>query len=112
MSKAARAAQFAPFAALVGFEECIRESARITEKRAELAADRIAEINETLVELFNDGFSKSVRIVYYESDKRKAGGAYLTFSGRILGYMQTEASLLCSGGKKIAINDIFDIRSE
>ncbi|MCR5120742.1 MAG: hypothetical protein K6B44_14120 [Lachnospiraceae bacterium] len=44
MSMENRAAQFAPFAALSGFDESVRETERLTEQRIELEESGIAEI--------------------------------------------------------------------
>ena len=46
MSRRNRAAQFAPFAALTGYDEAVRESARRTGSRAELCDDDAAELNK------------------------------------------------------------------
>ena len=43
----ARAAQFAPFAALMGYEDAIDETARLTEERLELSEDRQAKTDSS-----------------------------------------------------------------
>ena len=48
MSQHDRAAQFAPFAALRGYDEEIAETARLTDKKNELSSDDISLINERL----------------------------------------------------------------
>jgi len=45
MSVQDRAAQFSPFAALVGYDEAIREEARLTTGKAELAEDEKRELD-------------------------------------------------------------------
>lgn len=72
-----RAAQFSPFAAVVGYGEAVAEEARYTEKRAELNEDEIYEIDLRLKEL--SGIIKDhplVRVSYFVPDRRKTGGAY------------------------------------
>ena len=46
-----RAAQFAPFAALVGYEDAVEETERLTDSRREMEEDEIAELNRRLQEL-------------------------------------------------------------
>ena len=48
MSNLDRAAQFAPFAALTGYEDAIDESARRTDAKAELCEDDAAELNKKI----------------------------------------------------------------
>ena len=43
-----RAAQFAPFAALTGYGDVIKETARLTETRPELSEDEKARMDQTL----------------------------------------------------------------
>lgn len=48
MSLHDRAAQFAPFAALTGHEAAIKETARLTDRKAELSDEMIAELNDQI----------------------------------------------------------------
>lgn len=84
MSRMNRAAQFAPFAALTGYEESIRETARFTDKKRELSEDDIEEINAKLnfiQEHINE--RPEVTITYFQPDERKEGGAYITVTGKV-----------------------------
>ena len=51
MSGMDRAAQFSPFAAIVGYDRAVKETARLTEQRMELDADAIEQLNEKLRQL-------------------------------------------------------------
>ena len=51
MSLESRAAQFAPFAALVGYDEEIGEAARSTDGREELSEDAIDALNQAFQKL-------------------------------------------------------------
>ena len=79
-----RAAQFAPFAALTGYEEVIREAERLTARQIELSEDAKADINESLVRLaaLTDppGEPVLVELTWFEPDGLKLGGEYLTRS--------------------------------
>ena len=84
MSNMNRAAQFAPFAALTGYEESIEETARLTDRKRELSEDDIEEINAKLnfiQEHINE--RPEVAITYFQPDERKEGGAYITVTGKV-----------------------------
>ncbi len=84
MSLSERAAQFAPFAALTGFDEKISETARLTDSKAELSEEEIAAIDEALRMLISEeGRSLNVFIEYFEEDDRKEGGRIRTYTGKI-----------------------------
>ena len=74
-----RAAQFAPFAALTGHDDAIRETARLTDARIELDEGEQAVLDSKL-QLLRRHLPEqpAVRITYFQPDARKAGGAYLT----------------------------------
>lgn len=76
-----RAAQFAPFAALTGYDEAVEETARVTEDFVTLTDEETDGINHTIVEAMNAG--KEISLRYFEPDKSKAGGEYRTVVGTI-----------------------------
>ena len=84
MSRADRAAQFSPFAALTGYDAAVRESARVTEQRIELdegvKAELIARLNCILEHLSEH---PQVSITYFMPDEKKSGGAYRTVTGAV-----------------------------
>ena len=43
-----RAAQFAPFAALTGYDDAVEETARLTDAMIELSDEQVAELNRKL----------------------------------------------------------------
>ncbi len=79
-----RAAQFSPFAALAGFDAVIQETGRQTAPQAELDESAKAELNEKLQLIF-ESLPSQPRAVFtcFQQDARKAGGAYVTISGRV-----------------------------
>ncbi len=108
MPRSMRAAQFAPFAALTGYEEAVEESARRTDEKIELDETRIAEIDAALhrlCELPNEAAS----IEYFVPDKRKSGGAYVTRKVRIKKVNAQEQQLLCADGTVIPFENIYAI---
>jgi len=84
MSRMNRAAQFAPFAALTGYEESIEETARLTDRRIELSEYEIEELNAKL-NFIQEHIKEhpEVTVTYFQPDERKDGGAYITVTGRV-----------------------------
>ena len=79
-----RAAQFAPFAALTGYEEMVAESARLTDRRIELDEDTIRQLNERLhVVMEAAGEQPEITVFVFEPDKKKEGGSYRTLTGKV-----------------------------
>ena len=106
-----RAAQFAPFSAVVGHDAAVREVARITEKRAELDEDEIRLLDQKLHALTAVLVTRpSATVTYYQSDARKSGGHYLTANGEFEGINDT-ATHVTVGGIKIPITKIYSIDS-
>lgn len=82
MPRTDRAAQFAPFAALTGYDEAVREAARLTENRIELAEDEIILLDERLRMAFQDKLP--VSMTCFQPDRKKNGGAYTEVKGQIV----------------------------
>ena len=86
MSLNDRAAQFAPFAALTGFDDMVTEEARLTDKSIELSETELAALNRKieLVELLLQGGGyPTLSFTYFEPDKYKAGGKYIKRIGAV-----------------------------
>ena len=84
MSLYDRAAQFAPFASLTGFDDMVTEEARLTDKPIELSEVELEALNRkmALVELLlQDGGHPTLSFTYFEPDVIKEGGRYLTRIG-------------------------------
>ena len=108
-----RAARFAPFAAITGYEEMVLEEARITDDRIELDENSKAALNEKLnmiLEFIDE--QPEVSITYFEPDMRKAGGAYITVIGTVKRIDEYEHLVIMTDGKKIRIEDIFALESD
>ena len=81
-SMADRAARFSPFAAISGYEEMVKEAARVTEERIEITEAEKAILNEQLnmiARFLSD--EPEVTITHFVLDKKKSGGAYITTTG-------------------------------
>ena len=82
MSLQDRAAQFSPFAALTGYDDALKETARLTDRFIELDEDRKQEIDRQIGYLQQHmGEAVTVKITYFVPDARKDGGAYNTLEG-------------------------------
>ena len=79
-----RAAQFAPFAALTGYDSAIRETGRLTDEKIELDEEALTALDmkfQLLMKAIDEEPEASV--TYFKPDQRKDGGAYLTETGKI-----------------------------
>lgn len=108
-----RAARFTPFAAITGYEEMVLEEARVTDDRIEMDESSKAALNEKLnmiLEFIDE--QPEVSITYFEPDKRKAGGAYVTVTGTVKRIDEYEHLVIMTDGKKINIDEIYNLQSE
>lgn len=108
-----RAARFAPFAAITGYEEMVLEEARVTEERIDLDEGSLSLLNEKLniIQEFLDE-EPEVTITYFEPDKKKSGGTYVTITGIVKRIDEYEHLVIMTDGKKIRVEDIYAIGSD
>lgn len=107
MSMRSRAAQFLPFAALGGFDETLRELARSTVEKIELAEDASDELDAALRRAVSGG--GEVEVTYFVPDARKPGGEYVTVRGRIKRVDPVAGVLYLGSGEWIALEDILSV---
>jgi len=107
--KILRAAQFAPFAALTGYDEAVEETARLTDSKVELDEYQKVELNDKIQFLNNSDIDEEVSITYFVPDKKKSGGAYITKRGIVLKVREYEKDVVMDDGTEIPIDDIFAI---
>ncbi len=113
MPLANRAAQFAPFAALTGYEAVIDEAARLTDRQIELDEDAKAEINRQLLALAartDAGEPVQVELTWFEPDSRKSGGVYRTELVLVRRVDQSYHLLELSDRSLIEINRVLNVR--
>lgn len=109
MPRENRAAQFAPFAALSGYEDAVNETARLTDERIELneyARDALNDAMRRIQCSLQKGEHPSLEVTYFVPDERKAGGRYETVSGMIRKLDVGIGYLFLMDGQKIRIQDI------
>ena len=111
MSASDRAAQFSPFAALVGYDEAVDETARLTQDRIELTEVEQNALNANLnrvLELLDD-YLPTVTVTYFVPDERKSGGRYVNKTGEVRIYDSGENALVFTDGVHIAVNDMLSV---
>ncbi len=113
MSRASRAAQFSPFAALTGYDAAVSETARLTDDKLEPDEDTKAKINLCL-QIIIDHIDEhpTVSITYFKPDERKSGGAYITQSCAVRRIDEYERVVIALDGSKIPIDDIYGIEGD
>ena len=105
-----RAAQFSPFAALTGYDDAVRETARLTGRRIELDEYEKAAVNEKLLYL-----SRHIRklpracITYFVPDEKKSGGRYETKSGRVKKLDEYNGQILMEDQTLIPVKEVLEI---
>ena len=110
MSMHDRAAQFAPFAALVGYDDAVAETARLTETRPEQDEQEQRAINERLAYIADHIHEQpEVRIKYFVPDEHKSGGAIIEFSGKVKKISATDGTIVMTDGCKIRLSNIVDL---
>ena len=110
MSMHDRATQFAPFAALVGYDDAVAETARLTEARPELDGQEQRAINERLAYITDHIHEQpEVRIKYFVPDEHKSGGAIVGISGKVEKISVTDGTIVMTDGCKIKANDITNL---
>lgn len=110
MTSAERAAQFAPFAALAGYESAIQETARLTDEQPELTDDEKQLLNYKLqMILENLSCEPEVKITYFCPDSRKAGGRYVSINARIAAINEYSRRITLTDKREIEIDRIIDL---
>ena len=113
MPMADRAAQFAAFAALTGYDAAIKETGRLTAERIELDVEALSALDmkyQLLMEALDE--APKVTITYFQPDERKAGGKYITATGAVKTVDDFERRITMQDGTKIPMDDVLSIDGE
>ena len=108
-----RAAQFAPFAALTGYESAIKETGRLTDERIELDVEALSALDmkyQLLMEALDE--APEVTITYFQPDERKAGGKYVSAVGTVKKIDDFERRITMRDGTRIPMDDVLSIDGE
>ena len=108
-----RAAQFAPFAALTGYDAAIKETGRLTDERIELDVEALSALDmkyQLLMEAHDE--APEVTITYFRPDERKAGGKYVSAVGAVKKIDDFERRITMRDGTRIPTDDVLSIDGE
>ena len=112
MSPMERAAQFSPFAALVGYDAAIREEGRRTTRKPDLAEDEKLALDRKYRFLADClGEAPWVRVTYFQKDARKEGGAVLQAEGTLRAINKQDQWLSLEGYRFFSFYDILGLES-
>ncbi len=112
MPVSGRAAQFAPFAALTGYDATLRETARQTDRKTELSDQAKALLDQkqqVLLRLSQQ--HPDITVIYFKPDSRKAGGSYVSVSGQFHCIDPLKRLLFLTDKTCIPLDDILDLES-
>ena len=112
MSNNDRAAQFAPFAGLVGFGEAISEAGRLTECFVELSEEEKQVLDQKFQILESHLKEKpEVKIEYFVQDEKKSGGAYQSTTALVRRVDLVSRQLIATDKRVFSFDDIRDLKS-
>lgn len=113
MAITARAAQFAPFAALSGYDAEVQEAGRLTDRPIEPDEYEKEALNARL-QLLARHFREEwvVSLVFFQPDERKAGGAYVNRTGTVKKFREVERLLTLTDGTVIPLDDLIALDGE
>ena len=113
MSLEQRSAQFAPFAALTGYEGQVKETARLTNKKIEIN-EELKEILNKKIQLIQKKIKEQpqIEITYFIPDSKKDGGKYEIICNTIQKIDMYTNEIIMLDGTRIDIDDIIDIQGK
>ena len=113
MSLYQRSAQFAPFAALTGYEGQVKETARLTDKKIELD-EEVKVMLDMKIQVIQEMLSNNpeLEITYFISDSKKKGGRYDTIIDSIKKIDNYKQQFIMKNGLIIDIKEIININSD
>ncbi|SCX91582.1 hypothetical protein [Butyrivibrio sp. INlla14] len=112
MSLENRAAQFAPFAALTGYDEAVEETARLTTEKIELSEEKKAELDlalSNLLSVISSAGSARVQVTFFVPDNLKSGGEYVTKGVNVKRVDNIKKVLILEDKSTIDITDILNL---
>ena len=112
-ARAASSASFSPFAALTGYDDAVKETARLTSKRIEIDDGTKEVLNDKLrIAVEKADEQPEVSITYFLPDKKKSGGAYVTVTAVIKRIDEYERQIVLADKSTIPLGDLYEIESD
>ncbi len=113
MSNYDRAAQFSPFAALTGYDDAVKETARTTLSQIELEGEQLDTINSKMCILVKKiAECPEVEITYFIPDERKEGGRYESKRGKVRRIDLPNRQIFFVGGAVVCMDRVIDMTGE
>ena len=106
MTMAERAAQFSPFAALVGYEDAVRETGRVVGQRVELSDEEKAVLDRKQRVILE------AIVTYFRPDSRKDGGEYVRHTGAVKKVREIERALVFVDGVEVPFGDVVELAGD
>ena len=113
MSLYARSAQFAPFAALTGYEDAVLETAREVGERIDID-EELRNILDSKIQILTEQIKNRPEVIftYFVPDITKDGGKYINVTGIIKKVDTISQIIILENKTEIPINEIIDISGE
>lgn len=108
-SMSVRAGMFAPFAALTGYGDQVKETERYTDYEVFLDEDNKNLLDEKLNYIRMHLDEVLISVVYFIKDKNKSGGKYITKTGKINKIDNYHREIVFDDKDKIKISNIIKI---
>ena len=113
MPRSNRAASFSPFAALSGYDDAVKETARLTDRQIEIGEDTKIALNERLrIAMEQIENHPVITVTYFMADSRKNGGAYVKHTGVIKKIDECERKVIFRDQMVIPIDNIYEMDGE
>lgn len=108
-----RAAQFAPFAALTGYDDAIKEAGRLTDEQISLTEESLNILNLKYQILADSiGVDNEIEVTYFVPDVAKGGGAYVTKQGIVKKVDDYKRLIILYDGTKIPMDNVLSVGGE
>ena len=92
---------------LVGYDDAVDETARLTDSRLELTEDEANELNASLNRIIAAlDEQPCVRVTYFVPDAKKSGGRYIEKVGTARTFNEYTNELIFTDGDAIAVEDM------
>ena len=113
MSMWSRSAQFAPFAALTGYDEAVKETARLTDRRIDIDEGLKNILNNKLQYILdNKTLQPEITFTYFVYDNKKEGVKYIEKTGLVKKIDLNEKYIMLKDKTKISIDEIINITGD
>ena len=113
MSLEARSVQFAPFAALVGYEDMVEETARLTDDRIEID-DEVKSSLDGKLQILLEQIQNTplVTITFFVADQKKKGGKYVRLTGNVNKIDFFQKKIYLTDDTQIGMGEIVEMEGE